>query len=68
MKGNTVSSQENSVTTPTCGSCSNWKETKDRCPGWGYCAHTRASTTRVGEVNVSCRFLPAEAQCLIPRR
>lgn len=61
-------SNQTSAEAQVCGECTNWKETKDKCPGWGFCGHPRAPSTRVGEVNVSCRFLPNTATCLIHRR
>lgn len=51
----------------TCGTCDKWRETKDRCPGMGFCGHPKASTTKVGydRINLTCRFLPSGQACLI---
>jgi len=63
MKGNTVPNQ--TETADTCGNCQNWKETRGQCPGMGFCQHPKASSTRAGDVNVSCRYLPSKTKCLI---
>lgn len=58
---------EGKSTVKTCGSCDTWRETKDQCPGCGYCTHPLAQNTKLGpdRVSVSCRLLPFGNACLI---
>lgn len=50
----------------TCGACSEWRETR-QCPGSGFCHDTKASTTKVGDVPLSCRLLPDFTECQVKR-